>query len=42
MWTLDYTLQQAPSSDSYNVTGSDYAGVTGLRNLTGEVNADGT
>ena len=42
-WELDYTLQTGLIGDSYNVAGWDYTEtVTGLRNLAGEVNANGT
>jgi hypothetical protein len=42
-WHLDYTLQNNLIGETYNVTGWDYAEtVTGLRNLTGDVNANGT
>jgi hypothetical protein len=42
-WTLDYTLRDNLIGDTYNVAGWDYAETTsGLRNLTGEVNANGT
>jgi hypothetical protein len=42
-WSLDYTLQAGLIGSTYNVPGWDYAETTiGLRNLTGEVNANGT
>ena len=42
-WSLDYTLQAGLIGDTYNVPGWDFGETTiGLRNLTGEVNADGT
>ena len=42
-WTLDYTLQADLIGATYTVAGWDYAEtVIGLRNLTGEVNANGT
>jgi hypothetical protein len=42
-WSLDYTLQAGLIGDTYDVAGWDYTETTsGLRNLTGEVNADGT
>ncbi len=42
-WMLDYTLQTGLIGASYDVAGWDYTEtVTGLRNLTGEVNANGT
>ncbi len=42
-WHLDYTLQDGLIGDTYNVAGWDYTEtVTGLRNLTGEVNANGS
>ena len=42
-WRLDYTLRNDLIGDTYNVAGWDYTEtVTGLRNLTGEVNANGT
>jgi PEP-CTERM motif len=42
-WSLDYTLQAGLIGDTYSVPGWDFGETTiGLRNLTGEVNADGT
>ena len=42
-WSLDYTLQAGLIGDTYNVPGWNFGETTiGLRNLTGEVNADGT
>jgi hypothetical protein len=42
-WSLDYTLQDNLIGDTYSVTGWDYLETTsGLRNLTGKLNADGT
>jgi hypothetical protein len=42
-WSLDYTLQAGLIGDTYTVPGWDYTETTtGLRNLTGEVNANGT
>jgi hypothetical protein len=42
-WSLDYTLQAGLIGDTYTVPGWDFGETTiGLRNLTGEVNADGT
>jgi hypothetical protein len=42
-WHQDYTLQAGLIGDTYSVTGWDYEETTvGLRNLTGEVNKDGT
>ena len=42
-WSLDYTLQNGLIGDAYDVAGWDYQEtVSGLRNLTGEVNANGT
>ena len=42
-WSLDYTLQAGLIGDTYNVSGWDYTETTiGLRNLTGQVNANGT
>ena len=41
-WTLDYTLQSDLIGQMYNVAGWNYTETTsGLRNLTGEVNANG-
>ena len=42
-WSLDYTLQAGLIGDTYAVPGWDYTETTiGLRNLTGQVNANGT
>jgi hypothetical protein len=42
-WSLDYTLQAGLIGDTYTVPGWDFGETTiGLRNLTGEVNANGT
>ena len=42
-WSLDYTLQAGLIGDSYSVPGWNFGETTiGLRNLTGEVNANGT
>jgi len=42
-WSLDYTLQAGLIGDTYSVPGWDFGETTiGLRNLTGEVNANGT
>ena len=42
-WSLDYTLQAGLIGDMYSVPGWDFEETTtGLRNLTGEVNANGT
>ncbi len=42
-WHLDYTLQDNLIGDIYNVDGWNYTETTsGLRNLTGKINADGT
>jgi len=42
-WSLDYTLQAGLIGDAYTVPGWDFGETTiGLRNLTGEVNANGT
>jgi hypothetical protein len=42
-WSLDYTLQAGLIGDTYNVDGWDFGETTiGLRNLTGELNANGT
>jgi PEP-CTERM motif len=42
-WSLDYTLQAGLIGDTYSVPGWDFGETTiGLRNLTGQVNADGT
>jgi hypothetical protein len=42
-WSLDYTLQDNLIGSTYNVPGWDYEETTsGLRDLTGRVNADGT
>jgi hypothetical protein len=42
-WSLDYTLQTGLIGDTYTVDGWDFGETTiGLRNLTGQVNADGT
>jgi hypothetical protein len=42
-WSLDYTLQAGLIGDTYDVPGWDFGETTiGLRNLTGEVNANGT
>ncbi|HEY3624194.1 MAG TPA: PEP-CTERM sorting domain-containing protein [Roseiarcus sp.] len=42
-WSLDYTLQAGLIGNTYNVPGWNFGETTiGLRNLTGEVNADGT
>ena len=42
-WSLDYTLQAGLIGDTYSVPGWNFGETTiGLRNLTGEVNADGT
>ncbi|HXZ15160.1 MAG TPA: hypothetical protein VEH77_04170 [Roseiarcus sp.] len=42
-WSLDYTLQAGLIGQTYSVPGWDYTETTsGLRNLTGEVNANGT
>jgi hypothetical protein len=42
-WHLDYTQQNGLIGDTYTVAGWDYTEtVTGLRNLTGKVNANGT
>jgi hypothetical protein len=42
-WSLDYTLQAGLIGNTYNVPGWNFEETTiGLRNLTGEVNADGT
>ena len=41
-WHLDYTLQGGLIGETYNVAGWDYSEtVTGLRNLTGKVGANG-
>jgi hypothetical protein len=43
IWSLDYTLQAGLIGDTYNVDGWDFGETTiGLRNLTGELNANGT
>jgi hypothetical protein len=42
-WSLDYTLQAGLIGDMYSVPGWDFEETTtGLRNLTGEVNPNGT
>jgi hypothetical protein len=42
-WHQDYTLQAGLIGDTYNVTGWNFEETTvGLRNLTGEVNKNGT
>ena len=42
-WSLDYTLQAGLIGDTYTVPGWDFGETTiGLRNLTGQVNANGT
>jgi hypothetical protein len=42
-WSLDYTLQAGLIGDMYSVPGWDFGETTiGLRNLSGEVNANGT
>jgi hypothetical protein len=42
-WSLDYTLQAGLIGDTYSVPGWNYEETTtGLRNLTGEVDANGT
>jgi PEP-CTERM motif len=42
-WSLDYTLQAGLIGDMYSVTGWNFEETTiGLRNLSGEVNANGT
>jgi hypothetical protein len=42
-WSLDYTLQAGLIGNMYSVSGWDFEETTiGLRNLTGEVNANGT
>jgi hypothetical protein len=42
-WSLDYTLQAGLIGDTYTVPDWDFEETTiGLRNLTGEVNANGT
>jgi hypothetical protein len=42
-WSLDYTLQAGLIGDMYSVPGWDFEETTiGLRNLSGEVNANGT
>jgi hypothetical protein len=42
-WSLDYTLQAGLIGDTYSVPGWDFGETTiGLRNLTGELNANGT
>jgi hypothetical protein len=42
-WSLDYTLQDDLIGSTYNVPGWDFTETTsGLRDLTGRVNADGT
>jgi hypothetical protein len=42
-WHLDYTLQAGLIGDTYSVPGWNFEETTiGLRNLTGEVNKDGT
>jgi hypothetical protein len=42
-WSLDYTLQAGLIGDTYSVPGWNFGETTiGLRNLTGEVNANGT
>jgi len=42
-WSLDYTLQAGLIGETYKVDGWDFGETTvGLRNLTGQVNADGT
>ena len=42
-WSLDYTLQAGLIGETYSVPGWDFGETTiGLRNLTGEVNANGT
>src|ERR1700722_11040275 len=42
-WSLDYTLQSGLIGDTYTVPGWNFGETTiGLRNLTGEVNANGT
>jgi hypothetical protein len=42
-WSLDYTLQDNLIGETYSVQGWNYLETTsGLRNLTGEVNANGT
>ena len=42
-WSLDYTLQSGLIGDTYNVSGWDFGETTiGLRNLTGQLNANGT
>jgi hypothetical protein len=42
-WSLDYTLNAGLIGDTYSVQGWDFLETTsGLRNLTGRVNADGT
>jgi hypothetical protein len=42
-WSLDYTLQAGLIGDTYNVNGWMFGETTiGLRNLTGQVNANGT
>jgi hypothetical protein len=42
-WRLDYTLQAGLIGDTYSVPGWNYKETTvGLRNLTGEVNKNGT
>jgi hypothetical protein len=42
-WSLDYTLQSGLIGDTYTVPGWNFGETTiGLRNLTGQVNANGT
>jgi hypothetical protein len=42
-WSLDYTLQAGLIGDTYTVPGWDFGETTiGLRNLTGQLNANGT
>jgi hypothetical protein len=42
-WSLDYTLRAGLIGDTYNVSGWDYTETSvGLRNLTGELNKNGT